>query len=65
MAQQIAYYYCDACDSTWHTGWDDDYAIKDMRDYCAVCQVTPDRSEPSISTPIYVTRPRKEERPNK
>ena len=62
MTQQIAYYCCDTCDTTWSTGWAEDYAIKDMRDYCEVCQMTPDSVEPSISTPIYVTRSRKEER---
>ena len=65
MTQQIGYYCCDTCDTTWSTGWAEDYAIKDMRDYCAVCQMTPDRAETYISTPIYVRRPRKQEHSNK
>ena len=65
MAQQIAYYCCDVCDSTWSTGWAEHYAIKNMRDYCAVCQTTPEHAETCISTPIYVKGSCREEHSNK
>ena len=55
MTQQTAYYSCDTCNSTWHTGWDKDKPISEMRDYCHMCVVTSNYTQTPICEPIHVT----------
>lgn len=38
--QQVAYYCCNRCDSTWYTGWDKNKRIEDMTDACHNCSMS-------------------------
>jgi len=51
--QKVAYYSCDKCNSSWHTGWSKDKRIEDMTDACYSCSVS-ESNEHVVAEPHLV-----------
>jgi len=51
--QQVAYYCCDSCGMTWHTGWASTISIEEMTDACFTCSIS-ETNDHVVAEPHFV-----------